>query len=77
MKKDIKEILKKHSMIQDQSNGFRLYSLHKDRWDDVVKDIEELINKKDIGIELKCETCSSDISKLGFCPPCDTDINFL
>lgn len=46
MKEDIKKILQRHSMFQEQSNGFRLWSLHKDKWDDVSKDIENIACQK-------------------------------
>ena len=47
MKTEIKEILKKHSSFQDQKNGFRLWSIHQDKWDDIAKDIESLVKESD------------------------------
>lgn len=35
-------------MFQDQKNGFRSYSLHRDKWDEVAKDIEKLVNENGV-----------------------------
>jgi hypothetical protein len=47
MEKEIKKILKKHSSFQDQQNGFRLWSIHQDKWDDIASDIKQLVKESD------------------------------
>jgi len=47
----------------------------------IDKETELIINNVVLGdvieSDLKCKSCDFDISKLGFCPPFDTDLNFI